>query len=74
MRYVEEHCNDENYLRIWSANVVMGLVTVIRKTGIGVLKDSIVQIVQCYLCLGKDQCKFMVSQMDESVRSVNCTE
>ena len=74
MQYVDEHYNDENYLRMWSANVVMALVTVIRKTGIGVLKDSVMQLIQCYLCLEKHQCKFMVSKMDESVRSVYCIE
>ena len=70
MRYVGEHHNDENYLKMWSANVVMALLTVIRKTGVGVLKDNIMQIINHYLFLERNLCRFLVSQMEQSIRSV----
>ena len=71
MQDVDKHSSDENITRMWSANIVMALAAIIRKTEIKVFKGSIIKMLS-YLHLGKNVCKFVVSQMDESVRSVLC--
>ena len=71
IQYVGEHQDTDKHIRMWSAKVVMALVTIIRLTGIKYSHDSnIAQIMLSYLYLEKDLCKYVVNQMDESVRSV----
>ena len=69
MQYVDDHHSDDNLTRMWSANVVMALSTIIRKTEIKIFESSILKMLS-YLYLGKNVCNFFVSQMDESMRSV----
>ena len=71
MQDVDKHSSDENLTRMWSANIVMALAAIIRKTEIKVFKDIIIKMLS-YLYLGKNMCKFVVSEMDKSMRSVLC--
>ena len=70
MRYVTERQNIDNHTRTWSAKVVMALATVMKITGIRLLDEDI-QVMLPYLCLKKDLCDYVVSKMNQSVRSVS---
>ena len=48
----------------------MALATIIRVTGIKINDNNTIQIMLSYLYLGKDMCKYVVEQMDESARLV----
>ena len=55
----------------WSAEVVMALATIIRKTGISFSDDiDVIQIMLSFLSMKKDTCKYVVNQMDGSVRYI----
>ena len=65
---VGKHQDTDSHTRTWSAQVVMVLATIIRLTGIKLNNNDTIQVMLSYLYLGKDLCKYVVDQMDESVR------
>ena len=71
MYRVTKRQSTDSHIRMWSAKVVMALVTIIRKAGIMPLNhyDNI-QVMLSYLYLEKDVCEHVVSQMVVPVRSV----
>ena len=71
MKYVTGHQDPSNRTKMWSAKVIMTLVTIIRKTGIQPSNHyNSIQVMLFYLCLEKDLCKYVVNEMDESFRLV----
>ena len=73
IEHVGKHQDADSRTRIWSAQVVMVLASVMRLTGIKPNDDTI-QIMLSYLYLGKGLCKNIVNQMDESVRLVQAAQ
>ena len=65
---VGKYQDTDSHTRTWSAQVVMVLATIIRLTGIKLNDNNTIQVMLSYLYLGKDLCKYVVDQMDESVR------
>lgn len=70
MSYIGKHQKPDNHIRMWSAKVTMALATVIRISGIKMNDQVTIQVMLSYLYLGSDMCKFVVSDMDKSVRLV----
>ena len=58
---------------MWSAKVVMALVTIIRKTGIKLSnRYNIIQVMLSYLYLEKGLCKYVLEEMEMFLRLVVC--
>ena len=74
LQHVDKHQDTDCHTRTWSAQVVMVLASVMRLTRIKLNDDDTIQIMFSYLYLGKDLCKYVVDQMDESVRLVQIVQ
>ena len=70
LQRVDKHQDTDSHIRTWSAQVVMVIASVMRSTGIKLRDNDTVQIMLSYLYLENDLCRYVVNQMDESVRLV----
>ena len=60
---------------MWSASVVMALATIVKRTGVKPLDHcNAFQVMLSYMYLEKGLCKYLVSEIEMSVRSVYICE
>ena len=65
------HQSDADQNRVWTAGIVMALVTIMKKTGIqSGFGINAFNVMFTYLCLKKSQREFIVGLMEPSLKSV----
>ena len=65
------HQSDANQNRVWTAGIVMALVTIMKKTGIqSGFGINIFNVMFTYLCLEKNQREYIVGFVEPSLKSV----
>ena len=64
------HQSDAADKRVWSAGIVMALVVILEKTKIqSAFNIGAFKVMFTYLCLEKNQCEYIVSLLESSLRS-----
>ena len=71
IEYISNHQNTADENRVWSAGIVMALVTIMEKTEIQSVFDiNAFQIMFTCLCLEKNQREYIVGLLEPSLKSV----
>ena len=71
IEYLGDHQSTANEKRVWSAGIVMALVTIMKKTGIQSVFDiNAFKVMFTYLCLEKHQREYIVGLMEAPLKSV----
>ena len=72
IEFLGNYQSADNEKRVWSASIVMSLVTIMKKTGIHSVFDiNAFQVMFTYLCLEKNQREYIVGLMDTPLRYIS---